>query len=80
MFKIASHFGEMLSAKAFVQQMGALCEWIERVALCLMIRIANQVAMRLVGVCDYYSFLFEQRMSFALRVLKEHEPLSEVLA
>ncbi|KOM35655.1 hypothetical protein LR48_Vigan02g180500 [Vigna angularis] len=29
--------------------MGALCEWIERVALCLSIRIANQIAMRLVG-------------------------------
>ncbi|KOM45668.1 hypothetical protein LR48_Vigan06g097400 [Vigna angularis] len=54
--RIASHLGDMLSTKAFAQRMGALCEWIERVALCLMIRIANQVAMQLVGVWDYYSF------------------------
>ncbi|KOM32934.1 hypothetical protein LR48_Vigan01g249000 [Vigna angularis] len=49
-------YSEMLSAKAFAQRMGALCEWIEKVSLCLMICIANQVAMLLVGVWGYYSF------------------------
>ncbi|KOM41829.1 hypothetical protein LR48_Vigan04g202700 [Vigna angularis] len=39
----------MLSAKAFAQRIDALCEWFERVALCLMIHMASQGAMRLIG-------------------------------
>ncbi|KAG2376562.1 uncharacterized protein HKW66_Vig0241920 [Vigna angularis] len=54
--RTASHPGDMLSARAFAQRIDALCEWFERVALYLMIRMANQGAMRLVGVWDYCQF------------------------
>ncbi|KOM27114.1 hypothetical protein LR48_Vigan401s002400 [Vigna angularis] len=47
--RIASYLGEVFSAKAFAQRMGALCEWIERVALYLSIHIENKVVMLLVG-------------------------------
>ncbi|KOM54810.1 hypothetical protein LR48_Vigan10g070200 [Vigna angularis] len=38
----------MLSVRAFAQRINALCEWFERFALCLMIRMVNQGVMCLV--------------------------------
>ncbi|KAG2409872.1 uncharacterized protein HKW66_Vig0005370 [Vigna angularis] len=52
----------MLSAMAFAQRTGTLCEWFERFALRLMIRMANQGAMRLVGEFICIANLIAMRM------------------
>ncbi|KOM40586.1 hypothetical protein LR48_Vigan04g078400 [Vigna angularis] len=77
--RIASHLGEMLYPKAFVERMDALCEWIERVGLCLMIRITNQVVILLVGVWGYYSFYSNNKWISLYECLGEPEPLSGAL-